>query len=375
MYKKLFSKLYREESDQYLEYFWVFIIVFFLVLFLSQALFIWILGPLTSGFMWTLLILWSLLATYFLLFGNSQLLYAKIHEKISSLVKKEKSVSKDQIRLRDVPEVRQLASKPKEEQRFDIPDDVFEKKLEQEAHEEGALISREGIKYIMSFKDAAEKVLHDVIERGKTIYPRFDGWLVLNKGQVETLLAHNIETRVPQPILVEEEQKEEDTIRRERSVLEELSTPPTGDEMAEEEPGRGVYTTKSAKAPINLPTGTFNSNESKAVGTFVELLCDGDEQALFTFVREMRQGREKGTQKFVKEAILILDRIHEHRIDGVGYVDQYVLEKCRCFSNEEIEELIAILVRSIDYRYTLPEIGIKLALVRALEYVKKHRKD
>lgn len=373
MYKKLFRKLYPGEARHYRDYIWVFIIVFSLVLLLSQAFFSWLFGPVASGFLWLLLVLWSVFATYFLLFANSHLFYRRIRGIFSHFFYEEVP-DKSETDISHLREVEKLQSKPADVKLPGIPESIFEKKLEQEAHDEGALISREGLKYIMRFKGAAERVLKEVIEHGKKVYPRFDGWIVLNKSQVVYLLSHHgAPTRIPYLDHLEAEPKEKDVEEFETSVDEEMSTPPSGEERAETRES-GPFETKNVRPPANLPTGTLQSKEAEATGTFLELLCSGDEQGLFSFIREMRQGQEDSIRDFINEAILILDRVHEHRVDGTGYVDPNVLEKTRCFSNEELENIIAILIGSVDFRYALPELGVKLTLVRALEYIKKHRK-
>ena len=187
MYMNIFKKEYIDEQSNTLEYLWVFIIVFFLVLFLSQALFALVVGSVKSGIVWLLLVLWSVFATYYLLFGNSHLIYSRIQEKVKSFSKGSPS-QKRQIDISRIPEVERLSSKPPDDEKPHVHFDVLEKKFEQKAHDMGALISGEGIKHIMSFGDAAEKVMEDVIERGKNTYPRFDGWVVLNKTQIIELL-------------------------------------------------------------------------------------------------------------------------------------------------------------------------------------------
>ena len=374
MYKKLLRKVYIDEQTNTLEYLWVFIVVFFLVLFLSQALFVWIVGSIKFGFVWILLALWSLIASYYLLFGNSHKLFKSTFNKVKNIFRGDPS-SAEQIDISRSPDVEKLVSKPPDERSLHVHFDVLEKKFEQKAHDMGALISSEGLKLIMSFGGGAENILIDVIEKGKSRFPRFDGWVVLNKSQVEDLISNHKEERVPFPVVAEALEVEEDAVLREEFVNQELSQPPEGEDMAEEKAVKESYRTKNTRAPINLPTGDLQSKNASATATFISLLCDGDDKALFTFIRELRQGPDSTVYSFITDSILILDRVHEHRVDGVGYVDQSVLEKCRCFSNEEIEEIIAILVRSIDHRYKLPEIGVKLSLVRAMEYVKKHRKD
>jgi len=370
MHMRLFGKRYKGEQEQYLEYGWVFVIVFFLVLFLSQALFISILGPIKSGFLWILLIIWSIFAAYYLLFGNSRLLYSRVHQKIASLIEKrttEKHADTSKIKKfeKSAPEFHD-----KEEPRIHF--NIFEKKLEQKAHDKGALISGEGIRHIMNFGGGAEKALKDVVERGRNAYPRFDGWTVLNKSQVISLLSHGTHSRVPFSVTTEELNGEEDLSLHEEAVTEELSRSPRITNKIEEEP---IKKRENVKAPKNLPTEVSQTNKFGATATFVGLLCDGDEGALFVFIREMRQDSDNGIRIFIKEAILMLDRIYEHRVGGVCYVDQYALEKTRHFSNEELEEIIAILVGSIDNRYRLPEIGVKLSLVRAVEYIKRRKKN
>jgi hypothetical protein len=186
-----------------------------------------------------------------------------------------------------------------------------------------------------------------VIDSAKSRYPRFDGWIMLNVEQIKEVLG-DLDIALP------------------HSSASDTKTQPTSKPVMH----------APTKPPEDLPTGDEDlPQHSYSVASFFQVLCEGDAKHLFDFVRGMRQGNEEDVQHFLNEVVIQLDRIHEHRVDGAGYIDPLVLERTRCFSNTEIEELIAILVRSVDHRYAVPEIGVKMALIRALEYIRKSRSN
>ncbi len=350
MYGWLMERIYSryvQDSEDTLEYGWVFGITFFLVLFLSQTLYIWIFGEVGSVLAWIVLLVWSFIVSYVLLFGSGTAIFKRMKEFVDNFVQR-KYLHKAQIALKSIPETRKYASIPSDmEEKKEQREEELMERLEKKAHAKGALISGDGLSFITDFGGGAEHVLDTVIERAKKEFPRFDGWVVLNKEQVITLLGEGPNTEMG-------DEKEEET----------------------EEVYLGDVDRKNhVLVPANLPTGDLQSKNATAAASFLQLLCEGDEQGLFIFVRKLRQGSEDDIRTFMRDTILMLDRVHEHRIDGAGYVDKKVLEHTRCFSNEEIEEIISILVGSVDHRYSVPEIGIKLSLIRALEYIKKARKN
>ena len=339
--EKIYSR-YLDDGEDTLEYGWVFGITFFLVLFLSQTLYIWIFGEVGSIFAWLVLLTWSFIVSGFLLFGEGTPLYKKLKSFVDKVIKRE-YLTRSRTDISRIPEVKKMESKPHDIKNVEEPKNSMST-LEKKAHDQGALISQDGLSFIADFGGGADHVLETVITRAKKIYPRFDGWVVLNLEQVQDALeSKNIEIA---------ESKEEEIVY-------------LGDEDRKNE----------VLVPANLPTGDLQSTNASATASFMQLLCNGEEQELFTFIRKMRQGSEQDIREFIKDAILLLDRVHEHRVDGAGYVDPTVLEYTRCFSNQEIEEIISILIGSVDYRYGVPEIGIKLSLIRALEYIKKARKN
>jgi len=345
--EKIYSR-YTQDREDALEYGWVFGITFFLILFLSQTLYIWIFGEVGSILAWIVLLGWSLVISYILLFGSGTKILARMKGIVDNFIQK-KYLHKAQIDLQNVPEMKRFESKPPESDMKEENTENIEPTtdLEKKAHEEGALVSKDALEFIANFGGGADHVLEKVIRIAKKEHPRFDGWVVLSREQVMELLGEKEN---------EQEQKKE-----------------TGDR---EEIYLGDSDRKSnTLVPANLPTGSLQSENVTAASSFMQLLCEGDEQGLFTFMRKMRQGSEDEIRAFMRDTILMLDRVHEHRVDGAGYVDKKILEHTQCFSNQEIEEIIAILIGSVDHRYAVPEIGIKLSLIRALEYIKKARKN
>lgn len=337
MYKKLFERL-RALYEVDLDHLWIFIITFILVFFLSRSLYVGILGDGRSLLSIAFLTIWSLSVSFYLIFGNVRALsrivrgFGRLFTHAWRLILAgEYDGVNHQTDIRRVPEVNRLESAPVDLFK-ENPGNELEREaiLEKTAHREGVLISEDALTRIASYGDEAEAVLRSLIEKAKIAYPRFDGWIILNNERITTLL--------------------------------EESAPRVQTEAS-----------RNIEPPANLPVGKLHYEGSAEAATFCELLCDGDEKGLFSFMRSMRQGSKGDMHRFITETVLMLDRVHAHRMHGEGYVPENILEHTNCFSTEELEEIIAILTSSIDYRYTTPELGAKMALVRALDYIKKHR--
>lgn len=392
MYDWIMHRIYRQyeaDPEDSIEYGWVFGITFFLALFLSQTIFIWLFGEVDTFLGWLFLIIISLGATSFLIFGDSRKFYKKLGVRKKILLGRvERSLKKKKVRIKDVPEIRRMVRMPSETVLNGNPEDKQLEELEKKAHDGGALISREGLQFIFDFGGAADPVLKNVIEKSKEKHPRFDGWVVLNKEQVVELLEgkrNNNENVVESSTIArtQEEDVNEEAEGEQYEVMDELHKTDIFLNEAKDDVAENISANKEVEekhrarnvpVPVNLPVGNLQQVEATAVSSFMQYLCKGDEQGLFTFIRKLRQGSEEDVREFMREAILMLDRVHEHRVDGAGYVNREVLEHTECFTVQEIEEIISILISSVDYRYDVPETGIKLSLIRAMEYIKKARR-
>lgn len=338
MYKKLLQRI-RTLYEVDIDHLWIFIIAFILVFFLSRSLYVGVIGDTRSLFGLIFLVVWSFSVAFYLIFGDVELLFkitrglGRLFAHTWHLILAGEYGDEAKTDIARVPEVGRLRSVPNDFFDGMPPDQArdeieLETVLEKVAHVNGALISEEALSELALHGSGAETELRSLIEKAKIAYPRFDGWIILNMERIRT--------------------------------LSDRTASPT-------------RTARNIEPPANLPVGKLHYEGSGEAATFCELLCDGDEKGLFSFMRGVKQGRRGDVQQFITETVLILDRVHAHRMQGEGYVPENILEHTNCFSTEELEEIIAILTSSVDYRYATPELSMKMALVRALDYIRKHR--
>lgn len=332
MYPKIIKKLqelFAEEEVR--ENGWLLGIIFFLIFSLSQSLFGWLFGEIDSFIVWMLLIVWSAWVAYILFFGQGWAVYTKLSTLTSSFFDKVSLAQKTNISK--IPEMKLIQQKPAElsDEKMDVEQPISFDDFEDKIHKAGVLMSRDAMHYLLSHEENTDSLFERLVKKARAIYPRYDGWTVLTKKQILELLS-------------------EDTKNMSHGV-------------------------KNIAVPANLPTGKLQEPDVSSTASFCNYLCMGDDLRLFTFVQRMKQGKEGTIRTFITETILLLDTVHAHRVFGTEYVPREVLENTNCFSNEEIEQIIAILMRAVDYRYTVPDMGMNIALLRALDYIKKHRKD
>ena len=99
-------------------------------------------------------------------------------------------------------------------------------------------------------------------------------------------------------------------------------------------------------------------------------MCDGREDKVFEFLRSL-QSSGRQCRDVLIEVLRILDEVHQQRLEGGRIANTSVSERVAKFSNSDIEELIQLLTRGVDYSYQESYMGTKMAFVRALDYLKR----
>ena len=167
--QKLYSG-YEDDSEDTLEYGWVFGITFFLVLFLSQTLYIWIFGEVGSIIAWVILIAWSGYVSYVLLYGRGEWYAQKVKEKAETIIAK-RSIRTPKSRHEELDERERFAQSHLNTRDSNtntkMSVEEMKEQLEKMAHQNGALISHDALVFIANFGGGAFHILETVIERAK----------------------------------------------------------------------------------------------------------------------------------------------------------------------------------------------------------------
>ena len=97
---------------------------------------------------------------------------------------------------------------------------------------------------------------------------------------------------------------------------------------------------------------------------FVSWIATGDKQRAVNHIKTLR---ELGTASaFLKRIVLDLDSVYRARFDDLDErVDERLMHTVSGLSNDQLENLIAVLLSIVEERYHSPSVGIKIALMRA----------
>ena len=101
----------------------------------------------------------------------------------------------------------------------------------------------------------------------------------------------------------------------------------------------------------------------------IKALAHGNREEAFTILRESVRAGEAPHQLMTK-AVCALDDVYRSRIDGVA-CDPEVQELCAACDTPALERMVSSLTTAVDASYSTDVTAAKLALVRALDSVKK----
>ena len=91
----------------------------------------------------------------------------------------------------------------------------------------------------------------------------------------------------------------------------------------------------------------------------------GDTEALLRLPRILHESGQS-IEAFVSDTVRLLDAVHVQRVEGGTLESDAVrmAQEVRDVTNEELEQVISILVTSIDRRYSDPKIGFKIGITK-----------
>ena len=209
-----------------------------------------------------------------------------------------------------------------------------------EAQRGRTVISEEGMYFIAekSGYDAARAVsiTESVILRADGRYSREEGWLLLNKEKVISVLSEQNQT----PIRTQAKASPEPTFV-----------------APQRNPAHGAV---PERAPLN---GQSFSDSA----TFVSWLASGDKTQVVRYLNALRE-KQGGAEAFLKKIVLDLDAVYRSRFEEIHEpFDERLAHAVSGLSNTGLEELISALISTVDQNYRSTSLGVKLALMRASE--------
>ncbi len=212
-----------------------------------------------------------------------------------------------------------------------------------EAQRNRVVISEEGMKLIaqMSGSDATQvlSLTEKTIRNAETRYDREDGWLLLNKEKVLAALNAKEPERAP--------------------------------ELSHHEP-RPVSEPKAAAPHPQPPVQGPLSRSGVDSALFVNWLATGDK---YNLTRHLKTLREQGgnPEAFLRRVVLDLDVVYRSRLEDIDEpIDERLAHSISGLSNEQLENLISVVLSTVDQSYHSASVGVKVALMRASE-VKRQR--
>jgi len=248
--------------------------------------------------------------------------------------------------------------------------------VEDAAHTKNILLSPEAQRHIEravgETQDGAA-FLEALFANTISTYQREDGWILLSDERATTMLertprtsnkpveptqsnntAPSTPTRVPSEPHRVESPRMRDLARNVGDELKPSSIPAASTNKSAHE----TRTTKGAESTDSI------------VPLFIDLVTAGEQQKTFELLRRLNgQGAE--TETFIATVIRKLDDIYKHRLEGNHNPDKALAAKTATWSNADFEAVLGILVESVDYSYSSPRIGTKIALAKLFEHFSK----
>lgn len=317
-------------------------------------------GPITTAVYWTLLVLWSALVAYFLVYrgfwgkilpaSGSIQSTAKRTPRVTNTIEEEFEAEEEEAVVASTlampayvaptftlptREVAVVAPVRGQTEKILMPTTEVEKTVEKTLGEDRILISKHGMELIAeAAQDGVDllTLLGKLSYAARRNYPREDGWIALSDERItETLHA----------------------------VLPSLATAAAA-KVA-------VKDSVSTVATMAAEAITGQKIEAVAVvapSTFVQSLLKGEKDVVFAALRD---AAGKGTvDTLMLNAVLELDRAYRARIEGSKGADATVVGLTAHMTTVELEELVRALSAAIDETYTSSLTAAKLALANAL---------
>src|SRR3989344_2111759 len=223
-----------------------------------------------------------------------------------------------------------------------------------EAQRKRVVISEEGMKLVASQSghdaNTVLSLLDTIIGNAEKTYDREDGWLLLNKEKVSASLSSVSSVSASMPI--------KETVPVSAPVP--VRVAPSVSAIAQTQKPPVTYSQPAAQGTVDT-------------ALFVEWLSSGDTKQVAHHLKQLRE-QSTGVGPFLKKVILDLDLVYRARFDEVDeQVSDRLVRTVATIPNEQLEQLIGVLISSMDQKYRSASLGVKIALLRAEEVGKMHR--
>ncbi len=327
-------------------------------------------GPITTAIYWTLLVLWSALVAYFLVYrgywGKILPVSGQTHATTTRATRTVNTIEEEfDAEEEEAVMASTLAIPHTIAPAFTLPtqhtltqsargntEDILmsatslEKLVEKTLGADRILVSKHGMEVLAKAAgngSDAEALLAKVSYAARRNYPREDGWIALSDERIsETLTA----------------------ILPAQSVVASTSVakPSVSESVT-------MLATIAAEAVVGHKMATAVSATPTSSSAFIQSLVKGEKEVVFAALRDAAS--KGGVDALMLQTTLDLDRAYRSRIDGGKGGNAAVEAAVAHFTTAELEELVRALSGSIDETYTSSLTAAKLALAHALALASK----
>jgi hypothetical protein len=250
--------------------------------------------------------------------------------------------------------------------------------VEEMAHRENVLLSPEAVRIVQAAMkqsgSSADAYLTNLIEVAKARFPREDGWILLSKERVVELTQDSASTTT---------KKAADTPNASQTPKAQMSdrVEPNLPGASSADPFR-LETRKLGSAGAVAPTqptdtkqvqktqaGATTANTS-LIPSFVRMLSNLEKKQVFDVLRKLAAQGVR-TDAFIGRVVRELDEVYKHRLEGNHNPNKELAAVTGAWTNNDFEEVLGILVESVDYSYASERIGAKVALAKVFEYFER----
>lgn len=231
-------------------------------------------------------------------------------------------------------------------------DQMLKEGLSFRARKNKTLISDDGMAMFLGYakekKLDPEITLDRLMDDAEVKYLKEDGWVLINKEKMNTLLGYEKSAvdNNNQPVELSAAKIPASPIRNSAFV-------PTAAES------------RSYSLPKALEKAEQNTELSSR--QFIRFLKEKNSEQIFSAVRTMRV-LGKDVPAFIKAVIYDLDQVLRARSEGLsGIIDPEIKSATDGWSDENLEAVITILLSIVDQSYKNSITGIKLAVLRVLD--------
>ncbi len=241
--------------------------------------------------------------------------------------------------------------------------------IENLAHEENILLSPEAARMILeactASREPAQSFVTGLFAAAQSLYAREDGWILLSKERMQAVLARQGQQRPTQAPAAQPAAANMPRVNMERAPrpAEPQRTQAVRTNVAAQ-PQQQTPRAEQVQAPA---TRTAIVPDAQAVVSFIDALIANNQQEAFDRIRSfMANGTT--VESFIARVVRMLDDVYKNRLEGNHNPDRDLAARTATWSNADFEQVIGMLVESIDRSYASSRIGTKVALAKLFDH-------